>query len=382
MPEADVDIDMHTVPTVDAVTRVKKKGKGLMPDGHHDRVIPDFIQPVAEADEVGSTQESTAAKATPFPQVRILFSSYLCLDDHSDASGSSDSSGSEWLESLGGESSDDEGDVDNSWVDDLEANQHRYVRAERQNQSFEDWFANPQSYRSIPLNESQFHAFYNELNWTSDHVTLLGSRDTFTGPRPGATAYVTSRLPTPGNLFDLFWPDIVVDRIVRETNRYATIVLPPKKPCGAVWTKGCPSWEPLTPDAFQAWMGILVYMGVVDLPNRRLYWSQKHDVLQCKYIPRIMSCKRWEAITRCLHLVDNLTLERVLQVPIRRRGAGGCVVPAEANNTPLASATVASERAVPESVTETEPTIVVAGSEFERRDSDNGSGDEGSSGSQ
>jgi hypothetical protein len=50
-------------------------------------------------------------------------------------------------------------------------------------------------------------------------------------------------------------------------------------------------------------------MGIKREPCRRNYWSKCH-LLHCAVIPKVMSCRRWEAITRCLHLVDNDTVVR------------------------------------------------------------------------
>lgn len=51
-------------------------------------------------------------------------------------------------------------------------------------------------------------------------------------------------------------------------------------------------------------------MGVKNLPAVRNYWDRSHDALTSGIIPSIMSCKRWERILSCLHLVDNDTVQR------------------------------------------------------------------------
>jgi hypothetical protein len=48
-------------------------------------------------------------------------------------------------------------------------------------------------------------------------------------------------------------------------------------------------------------------MGLKDLPNIRLYWSP-NDFYDCPLIKLCMTRQRFEAITRCIHLVDNNTL--------------------------------------------------------------------------
>jgi hypothetical protein len=55
-------------------------------------------------------------------------------------------------------------------------------------------------------------------------------------------------------------------------------------------------------------------MGVKKLPAIRHYWASGKEVLLCTVIHQIMSCKCWESITRCIHLVDNSTLLRAVRV--------------------------------------------------------------------
>jgi hypothetical protein len=55
------------------------------------------------------------------------------------------------------------------------------------------------------------------------------------------------------------------------------------------------------------WFGVLTLMGLKDVPHIRLYWSG-NDFYGCPLIQSSMSRHRFEAITRCIHLVDNSTL--------------------------------------------------------------------------
>jgi hypothetical protein len=59
----------------------------------------------------------------------------------------------------------------------------------------------------------------------------------------------------------------------------------------------------------RAWIGILIYMGIKKQPARRHYWS-RCELLRCKVIPTVISCRMWESIQRCLHLVDNTRVVR------------------------------------------------------------------------
>jgi hypothetical protein len=53
-------------------------------------------------------------------------------------------------------------------------------------------------------------------------------------------------------------------------------------------------------------------MGLKDLPNIRLYWSP-NDFYGCPVIKSCMLRLRFEAITHCIHLVNNNTIPPVGQ---------------------------------------------------------------------
>jgi hypothetical protein len=76
----------------------------------------------------------------------------------------------------------------------------------------------------------------------------------------------------------------------------------------SVWyprhTNGRNDWMPIDKQELLCWFGVLVLMGLKDLPNIRLYWSES-DFYGCPLIKSCISRQRFEAITRCIHLVDN-----------------------------------------------------------------------------
>jgi hypothetical protein len=73
-------------------------------------------------------------------------------------------------------------------------------------------------------------------------------------------------------------------------------------------TNGRDNWVPLNRLELLAWFGVLVLMGLKQLPNIRSYWGRQ-DFYRCPVISEVMSRKRFEAITRCLHLADNTQVE-------------------------------------------------------------------------
>lgn len=82
------------------------------------------------------------------------------------------------------------------------------------------------------------------------------------------TAGPTSQLDpslTPSQLFFRYFTDDVWELIVRETNRYAHGNLsdaPHARP-----------WEDVTTPEMQAFVGLLIMMGILHLPRLEMYWQ-------------------------------------------------------------------------------------------------------------
>lgn len=64
---------------------------------------------------------------------------------------------------------------------------------------------------------------------------------------------------------------------------------------------------PLDIEELLAWFGILMLMGLKEFPHIRCYWD-RWAFYNCPLISEAMPRKRFEAIIRCLHLVDNATV--------------------------------------------------------------------------
>jgi hypothetical protein len=69
-------------------------------------------------------------------------------------------------------------------------------------------------------------------------------------------------------------------------------------------TNGRASWVDITVPELKCWLGILLLMGLKPLPHRRLYWDRR-PFYGCPSISTVMQRSRFEAIMRCIHLVNN-----------------------------------------------------------------------------
>jgi hypothetical protein len=271
--------------------------------------IADYDVP-SDTEGVDGTQDSTARDT--FPQVSLGLPDYLLCSNtsmHADGGVALDpmsaySSGEEWLPEFGDtiESSDSDFEVDN--VDESEPHAP----------GLEQWCMSPESFTPVHMDNAQLAVHYRKESWNSGSVDFVRTRDNFTGPTPGLKSPAAEGVPMPHAVFDLYWTDDCVDRIVEETNRYARAELPPlhnEEPR----TKGGRAWKDVNRTEIRGWLGICILMGCKRLPSIRQYWMRSQPFLYCELISSIMTCFRWEQIMRCLHLVDNSSVVRDVSDP-------------------------------------------------------------------
>ena len=110
-------------------------------------------------------------------------------------------------------------------------------------------------------------------------------------------------------LFQLFWPWSVLQRIVDETNRYATAV---NNDGGIFW--GC-YWEPTTLLELMVFIAIILYMGMKCQPNLKSYWYRRGSIFHYKKISNLMTKARFVLLTRCLHGTNPAAYERDRNMP-------------------------------------------------------------------
>lgn len=97
-------------------------------------------------------------------------------------------------------------------------------------------------------------------------------------------------LKTPAELFNYFFTSEMVAHIVAESNRYANSKQ--KQPT-------------LTELDVQQFLGILVFMSVIQYPTTRHYWKTGYEF---EPIAKTMTCNRFEEIKRFTHFVDNTSI--------------------------------------------------------------------------
>lgn len=138
---------------------------------------------------------------------------------------------------------------------------------------------------------------------------MSGDRASLTGPFPGPIQRFTRNKPS-AHSFNRWFDDGTVDRIVLETNVYASQlasnVADPRQRGRPVGSNGGPRWTPTSRVEIRAFLGVTILMRLKWTPSIQDYW--KEDVFwRCGIIPLVFSPDRFQTLLRCIHCSDNAT---------------------------------------------------------------------------
>jgi hypothetical protein len=95
----------------------------------------------------------------------------------------------------------------------------------------------------------------------------------------------------------LFWTHMVLNLICVETNRYA------REDEGGK-PKGGHDWYDVDEGELRAFMGVRLWMGVKKQPNIKIFWVDEDEVFHCPKISGLFTRKRFETLSKCLHLTN------------------------------------------------------------------------------
>ncbi|XP_007242571.2 piggyBac transposable element-derived protein 4 [Astyanax mexicanus] len=112
--------------------------------------------------------------------------------------------------------------------------------------------------------------------------------------RPPGPQLLPGKTYSPLQLFQLFFSSSVVQTLVDNTNKFGKI-----SAAGGKKLK----WTPVTVKEFYAFIGLVVYMGLVKVKSIMDLWSKK-QLYQFQFPSMVMSSKRFTAISSNLHLSD------------------------------------------------------------------------------
>ena len=120
--------------------------------------------------------------------------------------------------------------------------------------------------------------------WKKEEPTSLSFNYPHT---PGPRVHLGSTL-TPSQLFCKYFTDEVWDLLVTETNRYACL----RFPC----RQHARPWTDVSIEEMKAFIGMLILMGVLQLPRIEMYWQIDDDLIKTPGVSSIMSRVRFQQI--------------------------------------------------------------------------------------
>ncbi|XP_014485410.1 PREDICTED: piggyBac transposable element-derived protein 4-like, partial [Dinoponera quadriceps] len=101
-----------------------------------------------------------------------------------------------------------------------------------------------------------------------------------------------------GDIYSLLLDDRILEIIVEETNRYAEKMLLEKT------SSRLDKWKPTDKTEMKRFFGLIMWMGIVKLPEVHLYWSTNAAYAQS--LPAaVLSRNRFELLLQMLHFCDN-----------------------------------------------------------------------------
>lgn len=86
----------------------------------------------------------------------------------------------------------------------------------------------------------------------------------------------------------------ILDKIVKETNRYAE-------------QKQSKNWDDITVDELKATVGMFILMGIHKLPSLKCYWSFD-EILRVEAVAKVMPLNRYKKIIENVHCNDNTNI--------------------------------------------------------------------------
>lgn len=101
------------------------------------------------------------------------------------------------------------------------------------------------------------------------------------------------------DFFLLFFTSEVVRTLCENTNKYAWMHILDRQ----TYARRDGSWEKVTPLEMLQFIGILIYMGMVEVPRLHLYWKTT-GIFRGLLPPNIMPRKRFSALLAFLHVSD------------------------------------------------------------------------------
>ena len=99
------------------------------------------------------------------------------------------------------------------------------------------------------------------------------------------------------DFFHLLFTPEMFETIAEQTNHYTHCKI-------ATQTNGDPLWKDITTEEIRTYFGIMILMGIHNLPRDEMYWASD-GTLGVPGIGRVKSLKRYKKLSELAQIVDN-----------------------------------------------------------------------------
>ncbi|CAK9829606.1 PiggyBac transposable element-derived protein 4 [Anthophora retusa] len=118
----------------------------------------------------------------------------------------------------------------------------------------------------------------------------------------------------PLDFFKLYFTDILMDRIIKETNEYARRKISEKQlTSNSIWR----AWVDVTREEFMAFIGVILNMGAMPLANIAEYWSTRRNS-KIPFYSQTFTRDRFRQIFWMLHLRTDASSDTSLKTRTRK----------------------------------------------------------------
>ncbi|XP_033748367.1 piggyBac transposable element-derived protein 4-like isoform X2 [Pecten maximus] len=133
---------------------------------------------------------------------------------------------------------------------------------------------------------------HNDRRWTADLKPIrVKDFEDIAGPTTALDAEKKEL-----DFFHLIFPESLYDKLAQQTNTYAA---------KRIREKADSSWQATSPTEIKTFLGIVIFMSLLDLPTAKMYWSS--DWMFQTSLPTIMTRLRFEKLAQYFHLNDSTT---------------------------------------------------------------------------
>ncbi|XP_023213058.1 piggyBac transposable element-derived protein 4-like [Centruroides sculpturatus] len=134
-----------------------------------------------------------------------------------------------------------------------------------------------------------------------DWMDTAGPREPFPAHDRGVIHINFSENPTPKDIFDYFFPQELIELIVKETNKYANDCIELRQKKGLQKRNSRDKkWTDTNPDEIRILLALIILQGIVVKPTVQMYFSTR-EIVETPFFNQVMSRDRFLILLSFLH---------------------------------------------------------------------------------